>query len=266
MSPATTDAAATFLDVRGHRTQVFRKGEGRPALYLHAAFGEAYWTDFDEELSRHADWIHLVLPGFEGSEGLADMDDAIDVAFHVLDALDALGIERAAVAGSSIGGWIAAEAAVLCPDRVSDLVLVGAAGIGPPSADPWATKPAEMADLLFATDAVPLAGLMKALDLTVPQPAEILLPLLQAMEASARIGWNPHLHDPKLAGRLHRVRARTLVVRGERDGFMPAAHAERYASLVPGARLETIPGCGHLPSLEAPGALAGLVRAHLGLD
>lgn len=89
------------------------------------------------------------------------------------------------------------------------------------------------------------------------------MPLLQSMEAAARIGWNPHLYDPKLAGRLHRVRAPTLVVWGKADGFIPAETGERWIELIAGARLETIPNCGHLAVLERPDELARLVAAFL---
>jgi pimeloyl-ACP methyl ester carboxylesterase len=71
------------------------------------------------------------------------------------------------------------------------------------------------------------------------------------------------MHDPKLARRLHRVRASTLVVWGEGDAFIPIEQGRRYAELIGGARLETIPACGHLPVLERPVELARLVRAHL---
>jgi pimeloyl-ACP methyl ester carboxylesterase len=139
------------------------------------------------------------------------------------------------------------------------MVLAGPVGLAAPVADMWALRPPELAELLFGDQEHWMAQLMKAIDLeTALPPPEILLPLLQAMETAARIGWNPYMHDPKLAGRLHRVRAPTLVVWGERDGLIPRSHGERYVELIDGARIETIPGCGHLPVLERPEELARL--------
>jgi pimeloyl-ACP methyl ester carboxylesterase len=258
-----TDVAPVTVDVRGRATQVLRRGAGQPLVYLHSATGETWWTELDEELSKDFDLIHPAHPGFEGSAGLAEMDDIHDLAFHTLDLLDALGLERTFLVGSSLGGWLAAEMAVYAPERIVALVLVDAAGLARPAADLWATKPRELADLLFADKDNWLAQLLGALDLQVPQPPEILMPMLQSMEASARIGWNPYMHDPKLAGRLHRVRARTLVVWGEQDRFIPAEQGRRYAELIPGALLETIPNCGHLAVLERPTALAALARDFL---
>jgi pimeloyl-ACP methyl ester carboxylesterase len=261
----TTEVAPDLIDVRGRRTQVLRKGSGAPVLYLHSATGETWWTDFDEGLASGGfDVIHPAHPGFESSEGLAEIEDIHDLAFHTLDLLDALGVERTAVVGSSMGGWLAAELAVYAPERVTALVLADAAGLGSPAVDMWAVKPPDLAEVLFADQEHWMAQLLRAIDLeTEMPPAEILMPLLQSMEAGARIGWNPYMHDPKLADRLHRVRAPTLVVWGERDDFVPRAQGERYTELIPGARFELLTACGHLPVLEKPDDLARIVTAFL---
>jgi pimeloyl-ACP methyl ester carboxylesterase len=261
----TAEVAPEIVDVRGRRTSVLRRGEGDPLLYLHSATGETWWTDFDELLATAGfDVVHPAHPGYENSEGLADIDDIHDLAFHTLDLLDALELDRVALVGSSLGGWLAAELAVYAPDRIAKVVLADPAGLAPPAADMWALKPPDLADLLFADQEHWMAQLMHAIDVeTQLPPPEILMPLLQSMEAAARIGWNPHLYDPKLAGRLHRVKAPALVVWGEADGFIPAETGERWLELVAGARLELIPSCGHLPVLERPDELARLVTAFL---
>ena len=264
LSPST-EVAPDFVDVRGRRTQVLRRGDGEPVLYLHSATGENWWTELDQAfVDAGFDLVHPAHPGYEGSEGLAEIDDIHDLAFHTLDLLDALGIERTAVVGSSLGGWVAAEVAVYAPDRVSKLILADPAGIAPPAVDMWALKPPELAERLFGDQEHWMAQLMRAIDVEnqLPPP-EILMPLLQSMEAAARIGWNPHLYDPKLAGRLHRVRAPTLVVWGEQDTFLVPEDAERWIELIAGARLETIGGCGHLPVLEQPDKLAALIVSFL---
>ena len=262
---AMTEVAAEFVDVRGRRTQVLQRGAGDPVLYLHSATGETWWTELDEALANGGfEVLHPAHPGYEGSEGLAEIEDVHDLAFHTLDLLDALGVERTAVVGSSMGGWLAAELAVYAPERVTKLVLVDAAGLGSPSVDMWAVRPPELAEVLFGDQDHWMAQLLHAIDLenSMP-PVEILMPLLQSMEAGARIGWNPYMHDPKLAGRLHRVTAPTLVVWGAQDGFIPIAQGERYVELIANARIETIAGCGHLPVLERPDELAGVVERFL---
>jgi pimeloyl-ACP methyl ester carboxylesterase len=92
---------------------------------------------------------------------------------------------------------------------------------------------------------------------------ELLRPVLQALAATAKLGWDPSPHNPKLLRRLGRVRAPTLVVHGVSDGIVPRAHAEAYAAGIPEARLVDVEGAAHLLSLERPAELAALVRGHL---
>ena len=88
--------------------------------------------------------------------------------------------------------------------------------------------------------------------------------MLQAQAATAKVGWNPYLHDPKLRGRLRRVTAPTLVVHARQDGIVPRAHAEAYAAAIPDATLVDLDGAAHLAPLERPDEVAKLVLEHLG--
>jgi pimeloyl-ACP methyl ester carboxylesterase len=118
--------------------------------------------------------------------------------------------------------------------------------------------------MLFHDADFPLAQMMRAFDPKMPLPEEILLPQMKAMEAAAKIGWNPYLHDPKLEGRLRRVTAPTLVVWGKQDGLVPLAYAERWKQSIAGAQVHVIDKCGHLPSLEQPAVLAEIVTSFVG--
>jgi len=83
-------------------------------------------------------------------------------------------------------------------------------------------------------------------------PEEVLLPQFKAMEALAKVAWNPYFHNPKLERRLDRIIAPTLIVWGREDRLIPLAHGERYAARIPGARLAVIDCCGHFPAIEQP--------------
>lgn len=50
---------------------------------------------------------------------------------------------------------------------------------------------------------------------------------------------------------------------GKQDRLIPLAHGERYASRIPGARLEVIDKCGHLPMIEQPDKVQELVTSFL---
>lgn len=263
------------LDTPIGSVQVLRAGKvgAPPLVYLHSAGGETQLEVLDE-LARDFDVIVPVLPGWGESEGGDEIDGPEDVVFHLLDVFDALGLTpdapRPLVLGTSLGGWMALELASRYPDRVAGLVLVNPVGLhldGAPIAEMFGRSPAELAEMLFADQSHPIAMAMHAMEeftgdvgKQVEIPLELVLPMWKAMGATARIGWDPYLHNPKLRGRLHRVTVPVLVVAGAQDGMVPRVHAETYAEELPDARLEVVDGAAHWLPLERPEELASLVR------
>jgi pimeloyl-ACP methyl ester carboxylesterase len=253
------------------KVSVRRGGTGRPVVYLHSATGEGPGFGLLEDLSDSFDVIAPMFPGFGESEGLDAVDDMEDAAFHVLDVLDVLGLERPALVGLSLGAWMAAEVATRWPDRLSALVLVNPVGLrvdGAPIGEIFGRDPDELAADLIADEQHPIrqaARMMSAAAESKQEiPFELVKPLLQSLAATAKVGWDPYLHDPKLAKRLHRITAPTLVVRGAEDRLVPASHGDAYASAIPGARRADVAAAGHLLGLEQPAQLAALIRDFLG--
>src|SRR5207302_7007448 len=75
-------------------------------------------------------------------------------------------------------------------------------------------------------------------------------------ESFALYTWEPYMHNPKLRYQLGRIRIPTMIIRGASDGFVTQTYVERYAKLIPDARLELIPEAGHSPQIEQPHELA----------
>lgn len=252
--------------------QVFRGGSGPQLVYLHSATGESAMAPAVlDDLADSFEVVAPMFPGFGESEGIEAIDGPEDAAFHLADLFDACGLSCPHVMGTSLGGWLAAEVAVRWPERLGRLVLVNPVGLhvdGAPVKEIFGRGPGELADDLFADSSHPLAAAMHQMAELSRQRAEIpfemVRPVLQSLAATARIGWNPYLHNPKLPGRLHRVTNPVLLVRGGDDRLVPAAHVARYAELLPDARVEVVEGAGHLLPLEKPKELAELVRAFLG--
>ncbi len=247
-----------FISVRGVRIKLLRGGSGAPLLYLHGAGGAGVWLPFFDLLARDFTVLAPVHPGFAGSDGYDEIDNIHDLTFHYVNLLDALGLDRPAVVGSSLGGWLAAELAVHHRERVSKLVLIGACGLkveGQPIADFFAPSPPELRRLVFhdaqselATTAIP----------DTPS-AEQLDAILRARQTAARIGWNPFMYDPKLRDRLFRIAAPTLIVWGEDDRLVPIEHAKAYREGIANSQLATIEKSGHVPVLENPAQTARVI-------
>ena len=257
-----------LLQTHVGKVQVRRGGSGDPVVYLHSATGEGEGLLLLDELAAEFDVIAPMFPGYGESEGIERIDDMEDAVFHLLDTFDQLGLASPAVVGMSLGGWMAAEVATRYPERVSSLVLVNPAGLYIPGAeikDIFGRTPDEMALDLFADQDQPMAQMMRAMADLQPETVtfELIKPYYQTMAATARLAWDPYLHDPKLRKRLHRVTAPTLVVRGKQDTLIPRAHAETYVAEIPGARLVEVDGAAHLLAIEKPAELAALVRDHV---
>jgi pimeloyl-ACP methyl ester carboxylesterase len=269
MGAITTELVQT----RVGKVQVRRggPGNGEVVVYLHSATGEGDGLPFLDVLADRFDVVAPMFPGYGESEGIEQIDDMDDAVFHLLDLWEQLGLSAPTVVGLSLGGWMAAELAVRYPEMIGRLVLVNPAGLYIPGAeikDIFGRSPAEMADDLFADDSHPMAQMMKAFgefrtdfSVTSTIPFEVVAPLAKTMAATAKLGWDPYLHDPKLRKRLWRVTAPTLVVRGAQDTLIPAAHAEAYAAEIAGARLVVVEGAAHLLPLEKPAELADLIAA-----
>lgn len=259
--PRAGAPAEEFLELAGGRVHLFRAGEGEPLLFLQAAGGAGAWLDFHRLLAGGGfDVIAPDHPGFGKTDDFPEVEAMDDLVYHYLDVLDSLGLERAHVVGASFGGWIAAELAVAAPHRVGSLVLLSAAGLRLPDhpvPDIFLMPPAQLAATLFHNP--PPAP---------PGPAEpdidAVLAAYRDATALARFSWVPFLSNPKLERRLHRVTAPTLVVAPSDDRLIPVAHAERYASRIPGARFTQVPDCGHAMYFERPAEFADVTIAFLG--
>jgi len=252
----------TFQKIAGKKTQLMRGGSGPPLLYLHSAGGETDWYPFLNTLAERYT-VHVPAhPGFALSAGLDQIQDMSDLAWHYVDLCDALRLEHVPVVGFSLGAWLAAELALLRPQLVDRLVLIAAVGLhvpGAPMAELFIDDLHQLRQLLFQDPHHPSVD--RALPTSLDDPR--ILMWLRAREATARIGWNPYLHNPKLSKHLHRVHCPSLVVWGRQDRLIPLAHGEFYAKQLPQAELVIIENCGHMVPFERHAKCAELTLRFL---
>ena len=174
-----------------------------------------------------------------------------DMVLHYVDLLDHLGRDQINIAGVSLGGWIAAELATRYPDRVKRLALATPAGLwfaDRPMTDLFALarRPERLRPVLFHNPESGLAQLVMPLEASEEQMIEAY----KAMAATARLAWNPPGHNPKLAGRLRRIKSPTLIIWGDDDKLIPTAYAEKWAGYIKDSRVVLIKDCGHMVMFE----------------
>ena len=246
------------LEMRGgdFRAVVEAGGDGPPLLYLHGAVGQKGWAPFLERLAQTFTVYAPYLPGYGEATGLEHLADLTDLTLYHLALLDALGVDRAHVAGHFLGGMIAAEMAAFSPPSVNRLALASPAGVWrneEPVADLLALNASELSERLTATPggAASLDGLadMLARD------------RMQDIAAAGKFLWP--LPDKGLNRRAYRIKAPALILWGEQDKINPPSYAADFQALIAGAQTGTVANAGHLLMLEQPDAFADAVAAFL---
>ncbi len=246
---------------RGVNVRMTRAGAGEPMLFLHGAGGLPPWGAFAEALASRHDVLLPEHPGFGDSDNPKFIRNVQDMALYYLDFLDALGLPKVHVVGTSLGGWIAAEIAVRNCTQIASLSLLAPAGCrvkGVQSGDSFIWSPEESARNLVFNQA--LAEKMIA---TKPSDEEADRALTSRF-AAARLGWEPRWFDPALEHWLHRINVPSLVIWGAEDKLFPQAYAKPWRDNIPGVKVEIVPECGHLLHLEKGEDVAGRILAFLG--
>ncbi|MDH6119250.1 pimeloyl-ACP methyl ester carboxylesterase [Kitasatospora sp. GAS204A] len=258
-APASTSRTITLRNGLALTIQEFGENtEGTGVLMLHGGAGPRSMAGFAAGMSQHAYVVVPTHPGFDGTPRPEWADSVADLASAYLDLLDELGLTGVMVAGSSVGGWIAAEMG-LRDNRaaISALVLLGATGIAPEPGLEIA-NPAQL-------------GPVRTGELAFHKPELRLNPAALSDEQKAVMGANqrtlavyagdPFCHDPKLRGRLHRVTVPVLVLAGEQDGIVPLAYGRALADSFPRATFRAVSEAGHFPHVEQPGAVFEAIGA-----
>lgn len=243
------------VDVR-----LLRGGQGRPLLFLHGSAGLPPWNPFFEQLSGHYEVLATEHPGFGRTAAPDWMRTIADMAMYYLDVLDVLGHERVHVVGHSLGGWIAAEAAVRNVSRMATLSLLAPAGLrvrGVPIGDNFIWSVEETARNLFFDQSFAERMLAQA-----PSDEEADLQLNNRFMA-AKLGWEPRWFSPSLEYWLHRVRVPSLVLWGADDKLFPSSYAKAWEARLPDATVKILQECGHLPHIEKAQAAAQSIAAFL---
>jgi len=246
-----------FIEVDGCRTHYRRAGKGAPLVFLHGAGGAPQVLPFMERLAQRFDVLVPDAPGYGQSDEPAWLENIHDVAYFYLDFLAALKLDKAVIVGTSMGGWMAMEMAVRNTSRIASLVLVSPAGVRAPGAEPadiFLLSPEDMTRKLFYDQKYAEARL------AAPVTPESIDLGLKNRHTTARLAWEPRLHDPMLPKWLHRIDVPVAIVWGKEDQILPVAIAHELKRLLPKAELTLFERCGHLVVQEKADECCELVE------
>jgi 2-hydroxy-6-oxonona-2,4-dienedioate hydrolase len=257
----TSESTSRYLDLPSGKVHFNEAGEGYPLLLLHGSGpGATGWSNFGGNivaLAEHFRCYALDLPGWGRSYSAAP--DERDYVRIVLEFLDALGIERAAFIGNSLGGVIAIRFAVEHAARQSHLVAMGSAVSGAKLFSA-ADGPSEGLKVLRRAYEQPGMDSMRELvDVMVfdagDQAETIAQERLEALLANpdhianflaSEMSPREFPGEEAIAG----IASPTLLIHGRDDRVLHYEHSLKLLSLIPDARLALFNRCGHWAQVE----------------
>ena len=269
----THEPAGAFVGPEGERTHFvdipLQPGqEGPTVLFIHGASGNLkdQMVPFEPALRGQARMIFVDRPGHGFSDRVDAETPALQAARY-LKLLDALGVEKAALVGHSLGAASAAAFAVLYPERTQGLVLAA------PATHPWPTGGSWYYDLA----AMPVIGHIFTETLLVPfgmqtldsgiksvfdpqSPPEgyledaaislVFRPWIFRNNARDVVGLNAFVLE--FSKRYQEITAPTVIITGDKDDIVaPSIHSIGLERDIKGSELIILPGIGHKPEYVA---------------
>ncbi|MFN8635430.1 MAG: alpha/beta hydrolase [Chloroflexota bacterium] len=239
--------AERYVEADGFRIRYFEAGSGPPLICFHASGGPRLGRGH-QLLAEHHRVILFETPGFGQSAVNDRTENVAELARTMALAVEALGIERYSVWGTSFGGRLASWLAIQHPERLDALVLVAPAAILPEDhTSRTAGVPLEdRARLYFAHPERQPAG-------PPPDPA-----VIAKQEAFLRRVRGPN-HDPDLEAGLASLNVPTLVLFGTEDRLIPTEMGPVYREIMPNCHLIYVYDAGHHVDADRPEAFAEVV-------
>jgi pimeloyl-ACP methyl ester carboxylesterase len=276
------EAASSFeaheVDLHGHRAIYRVAGSGPTVVLIHGMINSSrHW----EEVALQLAGSHrVVAPDLIGHGDSATPRGDYSLGAHaatIRDLLATIGVERATIVGHSLGGGVAMQFFYQFPQRTERLVLISSGGLGREvspllrgAALPGAATMLRLAANRRLVGAIDGAGHRlrargSARGAYLEAVARALRPLgepgsRRAFLQTLRSVIDFHGQHVSARDRLYLLgEMPTLIVWGERDRTIPAAHGVEAHRAIPFCRYETLPRAAHFPHLEDPDGLAAVL-------
>jgi pimeloyl-ACP methyl ester carboxylesterase len=243
---------------------IIKGGSGKPLLIFHDELGFTGWMSWNEKLAENRTLLMPLQPGFGRTPRIDWIRDYRDLAGFYSQMVRAMNLDPVDVIGFSAGGFIAAEMAAADPKIFSKMVLVAPMGIKPSEGEIMDIFPITIRTHLRATVADPHATpeftKIYGGEMT-PEQFELFE---EARAETARIGWEPYMHNPSLPHLLRDTKLPTMLVWGNRDKVVPRGCIDAYRKAIKVAQVAEIESSGHRPEIENPAEFDRVVRKFLG--
>jgi pimeloyl-ACP methyl ester carboxylesterase len=261
------------VGAEGVETSYLEAGSGPPVLMMHGSGpGVSGTANWQYNIPVLAEKFHVLAPdivGFGATERPTDIVYSLRAwTDHVWAFLDALGIEKTAIVGNSLGGRIALQMATDRPERISRMVLMGSPGVG--------MSLAEGLQALRAYE--PSHDAMRALlrnyfavDPTLITDELVAIRYEASVADGAYEAYRAMFFDPRHKGselgiteeEVRAIATPALLVHGREDKVVPLSVSVSMLDLLPNADLHVFSHCGHWTQIERADEFSALVKDYL---
>lgn len=266
----SAESGSRYVELDGFTVHYRDEGSrDKPALVLiHGVVASLHtWDGWVEACAPHYRVIRFDVPGFGLTGTAPDGKYSAERMVRVLGLLfDYLGIEKAAIAGNSLGGYIAWNFALASPPRVTRLVLIDPAGYHMHKV-PWMIAAAALPGATLAMPVwMPRALIAQGVKEVYGEPSRIKPGVIDRYNDLTRRPGNRRammdifrillaVNRQELHGtpeRVAKITVPTLLMWGERDRWISPRHVLLWQRDLPGLQVRTYPGVGHIPMEEIP--------------
>lgn len=242
------------------KLQYLRQGSGTPLVLLHGfPLDHGIWAPVVPLLENDFELLLPDLRGFGGSISNTAEYSLSDMADDVIQLLDHLGIEKAVIAGHSMGGYIALACAKSYSDRLLELGLIATQAL-PDTPDHKKSRYQTVAQI-EELGVEPLVENMAEKLSSDASLREVLSNLIRHQpKAGVLCALKALAERPDQTLTLKLLQKPVLIVHGDADLLIPVDRAREMKDLKPNSILVVIPKAGHMPMMENPAEIAAAFR------
>ena len=273
----TEEGTSRYAQTASWKLHYNEAGEGHPVILLHGSgAGATGWSNFRPNIGPLSESFRVLavdVPGWGKSDSATS--DNYDHPAAVVELMDELGIEKAALVGNSMGGMVSLALAARHPERVSHLVTMGPGSfINIPTMFGAGDGPTEGLKILFEGYQNPTPEVMKRLVEIMTFSPEFATDELARLRADAAAARPDHLENflagiragsgpvsaPATPEEAMSIQAPTLLIHGRDDRVVHFEHSMRLVAMIANSRLVLLNRCGHWAQIEHAAEFNRLVR------
>lgn len=262
----TQDSISRDIQTKDWQLRYYEAGEGLPVIMLHGSGpGATGWSNFSGNIGALADHFHVYavdMPGWGESDAVTI--DQLDHVDAVIQFMDAVGIEKAAFIGNSMGGQTSLRLATEYPDRISHLITMGPPVGKFPTLFGAGDGPSEGLKVLIKAyqDASP-ENMQRLVEIMCFDKARFATPELCKARSDAALARPEHLKNyvaglphgaplPKWVDitKLRDIKVPSMFIHGRDDRVVSYETSLLLTANVPNSRLVLINQCGHWAMIE----------------